>query len=236
MDAFLNDDFPGGVIEGQAQQQDGDVDVDDDDDDDDMNNPTLPPSNEIDWDALMRDMAPPEWDLMLSATAKNDLDAVKMYIEEQQVPVTHSNGIGQTALHVAVLWGHVALVEYLLSKGADVNAANDIAGTTPLHTALHSHKLSPDQQVQLVDILLAAGAKADTEDKFGKCPADYMDKNSHPYYKSLIQKIAPPPPGPDRLRNTMLQNIQRQLPTCSVATSLCPPVKSSVQSSHGREA
>ena len=72
----------------------------------------LPPVDEIDWDALMRNVSPPEWDLLLSATAKNDLPSVRDHIEKQGVPVNHGNGIGQTSLHVAVLWGHLEVVQY----------------------------------------------------------------------------------------------------------------------------
>ena len=84
-------------------------------------NPPCPPQDEIDWDALMRDMAPPEWDLLLSAAAKNDLPRIRDMIEKEGVPVSHGNGIGQTALHVAVLWGHVDIVRYLIMQaGAKV--------------------------------------------------------------------------------------------------------------------
>ena len=67
----------------------------------------------------MRDMSPPEWDLLLSAAARNDLAHVKELVERQDVPVLHTNGVGQSALHIAALWGHEGIVEYLLAHGAD---------------------------------------------------------------------------------------------------------------------
>ena len=90
---------------------------------------SLPLPENIDWDALMRDMAPPEWDLLLSAAAQNDLPKMRELVEGPlQVPVLHTNGVGQSALHIAALWGHAPIVQYLLAHGADVNAVNSIQG------------------------------------------------------------------------------------------------------------
>jgi ankyrin repeat protein len=44
---------------------------------------------------------------------------------------------GDTALHLAALWGHTAAVRLLLRRGADV-AALDGLGNTPLHHAADS--------------------------------------------------------------------------------------------------
>jgi len=41
---------------------------------------------------------------------------------------------GFTPLHQAVFFGHGEIVEYLIARGADVNAKND-AGSTPLYLA-----------------------------------------------------------------------------------------------------
>jgi ankyrin repeat protein len=46
-----------------------------------------------------------------------------------------ATGQGQTALHAAAQWGHDKLVEYLVGKGANVNA-KDRRGFTPLDAAL----------------------------------------------------------------------------------------------------
>lgn len=54
----------------------------------------------------MNGFAPPEYDYILSAAQKNQPDRIRQLVEEQGVPVTHANGVGQTALHIAALWGN----------------------------------------------------------------------------------------------------------------------------------
>lgn len=67
-------------------------------------------------------IAPPEWDLLLSAAAKNDPDLLKRLLAEQGVNPSHANAVGQSALHIASLWGHVECMEALLEAGANVRA------------------------------------------------------------------------------------------------------------------
>ena len=37
-----------------------------------------------------------------------------------------ANSVGQTALHVAVLWGNVDAAQFLVDAGADVNKRNEL--------------------------------------------------------------------------------------------------------------
>jgi len=48
---------------------------------------------------------PPEWDLLLSAAQKNNIIAIRKYLSNG-VDASHTNGVGQSALHIAALWGH----------------------------------------------------------------------------------------------------------------------------------
>ena len=179
----------------------------------------LPADGDFDWSAMMGNIAPPEWELLLSASAKNELDNVKDMVENQGVPVSHCNGVGQTALHVAALWGHIEVARYLIEAGANVDAANRIAGATPLHSTLQSaHRITADQQLAMVNLLLDVG-KADpkVEDRFGKTPAEYMERD-HPYRDTLMKRIAPPPKGVDRFRAGFLRSVMNDMPSCSKAT------------------
>jgi len=48
----------------------------------------------------------PEWDMLLSAAQKNKPDLIREMVQIGGVPASHSNAVGQSALHVASLWGH----------------------------------------------------------------------------------------------------------------------------------
>ena len=173
----------------------------------------------IDWNALMRDISPPEWDLLLSAAAKNDLAQVKELVENQDVPVLHTNGVGQSALHIAALWGHATIVEYLLTHGADANAVNSIQGFTPLHAALSSAKIGHNQQWKMALLLLNQGnADPHIRDKYNKVPLDYVPEG-HPHRSLMIAKgLEPPPLDVPQLRTMFVLDATRSMPGCRRAS------------------
>jgi hypothetical protein len=56
--------------------------------------------------AVIAATAPPEWDLLLSAAQKNQSDKIRDMIVKENVNASHANAVGQSALHIAALWGH----------------------------------------------------------------------------------------------------------------------------------
>jgi ankyrin repeat protein len=48
----------------------------------------------------------PEWDVLLSAAHKNLPERIREMILKDGVDPSHSNAVGQTALHIAALWGN----------------------------------------------------------------------------------------------------------------------------------
>jgi ankyrin repeat protein len=48
----------------------------------------------------------PEWDVLLSASQKNRPDLIRAYVTERGIDPSHANAVGQSALHIAALWGH----------------------------------------------------------------------------------------------------------------------------------
>ena len=52
-------------------------------------------------------VAPPpaEWDLLLSFAQKNLPDKIRELVDLGVSP-NHANAVGQSALHIAALWGH----------------------------------------------------------------------------------------------------------------------------------
>jgi ankyrin repeat protein len=105
---------------------------------------------------------------------------VRRLVDEESVPATHSNVVGQTALHIACLWGSYESAQILVASGANVNAQNKMAGTTPLQCAIrglaHSFKETHAKRLQCVTLLLEAGADAKLSDFRGsdafECIAD----------------------------------------------------------------
>jgi len=70
---------------------------------------------------------------------------------------------GQSPLHFAVISGESAIVRYLITERAEINA-KDISGSTPLHEAVRYGK------ADIVAMLLEAGADVNARDSIGKTP------------------------------------------------------------------
>jgi ankyrin repeat protein len=63
------------------------------------------------------------------------IDTVKLLVEQGHVDVNVAGQYGWTALHAATYQGLTDVIEYLVSKGADVNQM-DVFGQTPLSISL----------------------------------------------------------------------------------------------------
>lgn len=91
---------------------------------------------------------------LLAAATKNQITKVQKILNAS-IPVNYAdNETLNTALHIAVRKGHVALTEMLLDRKADVRATNR-AGMTPLHSAvLETH----GPTLKIVPLLVERGA------------------------------------------------------------------------------
>eukprot|EP00746_Dinoflagellata_sp_MGD_P085332 gnl/MRDRNA2_/MRDRNA2_33784_c0_seq1.p1 gnl/MRDRNA2_/MRDRNA2_33784_c0~~gnl/MRDRNA2_/MRDRNA2_33784_c0_seq1.p1 ORF type:complete len:537 (+),score=123.72 gnl/MRDRNA2_/MRDRNA2_33784_c0_seq1:82-1611(+) len=83
---------------------------------------------------------------------------------------TWGNPIGQTALHIAALWGKKEVCEVLVEAKANVNQANQF-GVTPLHFAA-SGKGPPQGRAEAIEVLIRAGARKDAVAGNGLRPID----------------------------------------------------------------
>ena len=99
----------------------------------------------------------PEWDRILSASQRNNADEIEYLITSQNVSPNHTNGVGQSALHVAALWGNFAAVETLLKYKANTKAQNMINGATPLHSAVQSMKKPVGNRTRCIQLILECG-------------------------------------------------------------------------------
>jgi ankyrin repeat protein len=66
----------------------------------------------------------------------------------------------------------------LVELGANVNAQNNLTGATPLHMVAQSNKASIEARIQVVDVLIGAGARPDQMDKYGSLPAQLLELSS----------------------------------------------------------
>ena len=92
---------------------------------------------------------------------------------------------GQTPLHLASIFGHSAIAQYLLENNA-LTDVQDSAGSTPLHEAVRYGN------IEIAKMILNSGANINAKDNLGKTPImlimpkDKIDE----LYKLLIQHKA----------------------------------------------
>ncbi len=77
---------------------------------------------------------------LVEAAEDNNLDEVKRLIEEDKVEINQEDDEGYTALQRAAGFGYKKIVEYLISKNADVDFAGDVR-QTPLIIAAANGQL-----------------------------------------------------------------------------------------------
>ncbi|MDR2812829.1 MAG: ankyrin repeat domain-containing protein [Puniceicoccales bacterium] len=85
-------------------------------------------------------MAYPHSTPLHAAVMAQDLDAVYDALMANMRAVNHKVTYGMTALHLAVLIGHLPIVEALIQEGADPRERDDV-GDTPLHIAARTRNL-----------------------------------------------------------------------------------------------
>jgi uncharacterized protein len=97
---------------------------------------------------------------------------------------------GVTALHHAVRFRNPLAVKTLIEQGADVNRACTRSGSTPLHRAVTqtgapSSAGKAREALEIVRLLLAAGADPDIANKTGRKPIDYVRDDA---MRALLQR------------------------------------------------
>jgi hypothetical protein len=130
---------------------------------------------------------------MHSAVISGNIGMIRFALDNGQS--IHSSINGLQAIHVAAGFGQLAIIKYLVSRGANVNCRrgstmpdgteinNDkIKGPTPLHFA------ASNGHAQVVDYLLERGADPDIEDQYGCTPIDIaLAQGYTDIYKSLME-------------------------------------------------
>ena len=93
--------------------------------------------------------------------------------------VNSSDKNGVTALHHAVRFRFPIAVQALIEHGANVNQVCRKSGSTPLHRAVTSTGApgtagKQQEVIEIIQLLIAAGADPFIPNKSGRTPADYV--------------------------------------------------------------
>ena len=105
------------------------------------------------------------FNLILRAAKDNDADTMNMLIASDPSTAKQANGIGQTGLHVAALWGNFEVAMMLIDAGANINAKNQF-GVTPLASAV------PNDHITMVQLLLDERADPQIRSANGVLPSE----------------------------------------------------------------
>jgi ankyrin repeat protein len=120
------------------------------------------------------------------AARKGDLAKVKeLVVKDPKLIEAKDQSLQETPLGHAVRGENLAVVEYLISQGADVNAADKYQETPLHHAAVQGNK-------ELCALLLAHGADVKLKNREGRTPLHEAAtaKDSRPICESLLAKGA----------------------------------------------
>jgi uncharacterized protein len=151
------------------------------------------------------------------AAAYGDLTRVRELVEAQPELVNRTSADGHWPLGLACFFIHPPIVDYLIEKGADVNAASqNNQRVTPLHAAAASrsvsiastllengadvntrqnggftplHAAAQNGQVALIKLLLEYGAQPDVKADNGQTPFDQARQNDHAEAANLLKPV-----------------------------------------------
>jgi len=113
---------------------------------------------------------------LAAAISRNDFEQTKKLLAEQTGNIDALRPQeGSTLLSTAALYGRADIAEYLIERGADVNAANR-DGNTPLHVAAFLCR------TEIVQLLLENGGSVSKKNMREETPIDVV---SSPWSRSL---------------------------------------------------
>jgi ankyrin repeat protein len=103
------------------------------------------------------------------------------YLLEAGATIDSTDTAGRTALMYASSGPFPEAVAMLLGWGANVNVQGSLEGFTALMTA------AAEGHVEIVEILLAAGADRDLKDKDGDTALSFAKQNGHDKVVALLE-------------------------------------------------
>ncbi len=100
------------------------------------------------------------------AIREKNYPRVEQFLKARKNSIDAVDDVGETLLHTAVQCSTPAIVELLLTKGANANARN-LLEQTPLHLAATSQKSAANENI---DVLMRHGADVEARDVNGQTP------------------------------------------------------------------
>ncbi|KAI5450595.1 hypothetical protein NCC49_002854 [Naganishia albida] len=121
---------------------------------------------------------------LLSAAKSDNEELLEEAFADPSLDVNHQDGLGNTALHYAIIYASTTVLEHILChEQCDVDIQNKLQRDTPLHLAVRTEEEGRQGlQLHLVESLTEAGANPLIKNKHGLRPIDLL----------------PPPPPPSR--------------------------------------
>lgn len=100
-----------------------------------------------------------------------ELEQIRRRIAHDKVLVNMADELGRSPLHLAVINGHLAIVNVLIKAGADVNAVDRLKAMTPLHyAAFHNYP-------KIMLFLLSRAALVEAKDAESNFPLHFAAAN-----------------------------------------------------------
>eukprot|EP00908_Phaeocystis_cordata_P009660 Transcript_20454.p1 GENE.Transcript_20454~~Transcript_20454.p1 ORF type:complete len:368 (-),score=36.58 Transcript_20454:89-1066(-) len=134
---------------------------------------------------------PPSGPALLAAATEGDRDGIKFQLDHD-VHVDYSSALsaGATALHRAAGCGHIACIDLLVERGANLNAQDPRRKWTPLmFAASYGDEGDAYKRTAIVQRLLAAGADTSLQNANGETALDLARALK---YKSCVRLLENP--------------------------------------------
>ncbi|KAI9061046.1 ankyrin [Trametes sanguinea] len=113
------------------------------------------------------------------AAGDGDLERVRELIEVHSMSPNVPDPNTYTPMHAAASYGHINILEYLVSRGGDVNVT-DNDGDTPLYVV---------ENVETARWLVEHGATVNRQNDEGMSPAQYLEED-HPEVAAYLEGLS----------------------------------------------